>query len=249
MSKFLRPACLFIDLGGVLFHDEYVELYFYYHVFIQVKKHFPSLSEEIFFKDRKNLYAEFKNDWINFWLESLLPKEVAASIISLSWEKTLRHYDKLFKPYQDAFVFLEKLSRKFPLYCVANQPLQSEQIISNLGFKQHFKSLFIDTLIGYSKPDPRLFQAALKESRLHPKDVLHIGDRLDNDIIPAKICGMQAIQLTQPIGYVHLPFIPHYFCHYFYHSLQTVWHRWETSTIFGYIHAPSYADVLELLID
>jgi FMN phosphatase YigB (HAD superfamily) len=46
--------------------------------------------------------------------------------------------------------------------------------------------------LGFSKPDPRVFgrlTAALERRGILPKEVLMVGDRLDNDIEPARTAG------------------------------------------------------------
>lgn len=54
---------------------------------------------------------------------------------------------------------------------------------------------------GFSKPDPHVFQiltARLATRGIHPAEVLLVGDRLDNDIEPAKVHGWQTWQLGSP---------------------------------------------------
>lgn len=46
---------------------------------------------------------------------------------------------------------------------------------------------------GVAKPDPRFFQAIVERSGLAPKDIAYIGDRIDNDVLPALACGMEAV--------------------------------------------------------
>jgi putative hydrolase of the HAD superfamily len=55
---------------------------------------------------------------------------------------------------------------------------------------------------GFSKPDPHVFQiltARLAALRISPRNTLMVGDRLDNDIEPAKAHGWQTWQLG-PVG-------------------------------------------------
>jgi len=53
---------------------------------------------------------------------------------------------------------------------------------------------------GFSKPAPHVF--AMLTTRLHlrgirPAETLMVGDRLDNDIAPARVCGCQTWQIAQ----------------------------------------------------
>jgi FMN phosphatase YigB (HAD superfamily) len=45
------------------------------------------------------------------------------------------------------------------------------------------------TEVGLEKPDPAVFQLALSQSGCKPSQAVMIGDRLDNDIRPARLLG------------------------------------------------------------
>ena len=53
---------------------------------------------------------------------------------------------------------------------------------------------------GVAKPDPRLFEIALERASCLPSQAVMIGDRIDNDIIPAKRLGMKTIWIKQGFG-------------------------------------------------
>lgn len=64
---------------------------------------------------------------------------------------------------------------------------------------------YIDLVIasaeeGVSKPDRRIFEIALERSGCKPENAVMIGDRIDNDIIPAKQLGMKTIWIKQGFG-------------------------------------------------
>ena len=57
---------------------------------------------------------------------------------------------------------------------------------------------------GLSKPDPAFFQKIAEELKLEPAEILYIGDRLDNDVLPAIGVGMHAAFIRRgPWGYLH----------------------------------------------
>ena len=53
---------------------------------------------------------------------------------------------------------------------------------------------------GVSKPDPELYAVALKQAGCEPEEAVMIGDRIDNDIIPAKRLGLLTIRILQGYG-------------------------------------------------
>ena len=61
---------------------------------------------------------------------------------------------------------------------------------------------FIDLVIasaeeGLEKPDRRIFELALSRADCKPENAVMIGDRVDNDIIPAKKIGMKTVRVKQ----------------------------------------------------
>lgn len=47
--------------------------------------------------------------------------------------------------------------------------------------------------LGYSKPDKRIFEKAFELAGCTAEESVMVGDRLDNDIIPAKAIGMKTV--------------------------------------------------------
>ena len=58
---------------------------------------------------------------------------------------------------------------------------------------------------GISKPDVEFFRLAIKEAKCLANEAMMIGDRLDNDIYPAKKVGMKTIWVKQGLGGVQSP--------------------------------------------
>ena len=53
---------------------------------------------------------------------------------------------------------------------------------------------------GISKPDKRIFEIALSRAKCNAENAVMIGDRIDNDIVPAKQMGMKTIWVKQGFG-------------------------------------------------
>lgn len=47
-----------------------------------------------------------------------------------------------------------------------------------------------------TKPDPRYFEQVLQDAHVKPATSVMVGDRIDKDIIPAKVIGMKTIRLV-----------------------------------------------------
>lgn len=56
---------------------------------------------------------------------------------------------------------------------------------------------------GVAKPDPAFFQRLIAEAGCAPADIVYIGDRIDNDVLPALAAELRAIHIARgPWGVV-----------------------------------------------
>jgi FMN phosphatase YigB (HAD superfamily) len=58
-------------------------------------------------------------------------------------------------------------------------------------------SVCLASEIGLEKPDPEMFRLALSSAECSPGEAVMIGDRLDNDIRPARLLGWKTIRILQ----------------------------------------------------
>jgi len=82
----------------------------------------------------------------------------------------------------------------FSLGIVANQPLTLPVKLARLGMTGLFDSADGSAQLGFHKPDPRLFLAVCARLSAAPADCLMVGDRIDNDIVPARLLGLRTIR-------------------------------------------------------
>ena len=85
--------------------------------------------------------------------------------------------------------------RGLALGIVANQPERTRAKLERAGIDGLFGHHGLSGVTGYSKPDPRAFLSAAQALGAAPAQCIMVGDRIDNDIAPAKALGMAAIQL------------------------------------------------------
>jgi FMN phosphatase YigB (HAD superfamily) len=82
-----------------------------------------------------------------------------------------------------------------------NQPAGAVQQIAALGLPLDFAGSSADW--GISKPDPAFFRQISIGLDLRYDQILYVGDRLDNDVLPAQEIGMHAAFIRRgPWGYL-----------------------------------------------
>jgi HAD superfamily hydrolase (TIGR01509 family) len=75
----------------------------------------------------------------------------------------------------------------------ANQPASVLERLRRAGIGHYFQNEGISGVIGYGKPDIRLFLRVCQDLKVNPSECIMVGDRIDNDIAPAKILGMRTV--------------------------------------------------------
>lgn len=105
--------------------------------------------------------------------------------------------------YPDVEPVLKQLSHAgYRLGVSGNQPEGAIEQFQHLGLPLEMYAS--STLWGVHKPDPRFFERMAAELELEPGEVMYVGDRLDNDVLPAQEFGMQAVFIRRgPWGYLH----------------------------------------------
>ena len=92
---------------------------------------------------------------------------------------------------------LQKLHGRYKLGVIANH---AADVVRRIGLDPYIDVAMISQEVGFSKPDPRMFTTALERAGCAPQEAVMVGDRLDNDIAPAKRLGMRTIWIRQGWG-------------------------------------------------
>lgn len=112
--------------------------------------------------------------------------------------------------YPDAIEVLSLLHQDYSIGILANQKAGAGERLQQMGIAEHIDLLISSGEEGAAKPDPRIFQIALDRAGCRPEEAAMIGDRLDNDIAPAKALGMYTIWIRQGFGGLWTPDRPEY---------------------------------------
>jgi HAD superfamily hydrolase (TIGR01549 family) len=104
------------------------------------------------------------------------------------WRYEFRHEDL----YPDAIPCLAALrARGCKVLVAGNQPIESEASLERLGLPADFFASSASW--GVSKPDPGFFARVTAAAGVPAAEIAYVGDRLDNDVLPARAAGMMAV--------------------------------------------------------
>ncbi len=103
--------------------------------------------------------------------------------------------------YPDALSTLRELRRRgYRLAVMANQPIEVEAFLQSLPVDRVATS----ASWGVAKPEPAFFARVAAELGSPADRIAYVGDRVDNDVLPARAAGMTAVHLRRgPWGVIH----------------------------------------------
>lgn len=101
-------------------------------------------------------------------------------------------------PYPEAEEILRYLKGLgYRLGVIANQSMGTSERLAQWNLLQYIDVVAASAELGVAKPDPAIFERAFALAGCEPSEAVMIGDRLDNDIVPAKKLGMRAVWIKQ----------------------------------------------------
>jgi len=162
------------------------------------------INEEIAFEDRLKKIAKAANTTydnvyetaLKFYKQNQKGDRETAKLLGVSLPIWQKEYETL---YADTVQCLEFFSGKYKIGVIANQSLGTEKRLERYGLLQYIDLIVASAEEGVSKPDKRIFEIALNRSGCKACDSVMIGDRIDNDIVPANLLGMHTIWIKQSI--------------------------------------------------
>jgi putative hydrolase of the HAD superfamily len=100
----------------------------------------------------------------------------------------------------EALPVLQALKVKgIKLALVSNWDGSLEKKVKEWGIASFFDAVLDSAVVGWKKPNPRLFQLACESLAVQPEEVLHVGDIYVSDVLGARRAGLDAV-LFDPLG-------------------------------------------------
>ena len=169
---------LFFDIGSTLINEE---------------KAYQDRIEQVI-AETNITYDTFYQRMLVLFQEGLKGDLIALQEYSLERPKWKSELEIL---YPDAKIVLETLHNRYKIGVIANQLPNLEKRLENFGIRQWIDLIISSADCGFSKPSSKIFQLALQQASCSASSAIMIGDRLDNDIVPAKALGMKTIWIKQ----------------------------------------------------
>lgn len=115
----------------------------------------------------------------------LRDKLVAATRVSANWGNIVVGTRQI----------LDRIGGRYKIGVISNADGKIEDLLAVNGIADCFRTITDSGLVGYEKPHPAIFEAALKQMKTLPERCLYVGDLYSVDYVGATQAGMQAMML------------------------------------------------------
>jgi HAD superfamily hydrolase (TIGR01509 family) len=88
---------------------------------------------------------------------------------------------------------LLRLRRRYPLAVISNADGKIDDVLTRCGIADCFAAITDSGLVGYEKPHPAIFEAALRGMDATAEQSLYVGDMYSVDYLGATRAGMRAV--------------------------------------------------------
>jgi HAD superfamily hydrolase (TIGR01549 family) len=181
---------VFFDVGGPLYSDRP----YYEGLLAGIREVRPDVDEREFWTAYDACRTDQRGPFTQRLAARLVDESQVERAVELGKAKWTYPPEYL-QP--DARETLERLHGSYRLGVLANQELWIRDAFARDGLDTFFDTWAISAEVGSEKPDPAIFRHALAAAGVPAARCVMIGDRLDNDIVPAKEHGMRAVWLLR----------------------------------------------------
>ncbi len=107
----------------------------------------------------------------------------------------------VWQPYPEAAEVCRQLkARGLRLGVVSNGSITVEDLLSQVGLLSFFEVVIASQSLAIQKPDPRIFQTALRRLGVDAGRALYVGDLYEVDVLGARGAGLNAVLIDRQGG-------------------------------------------------
>ncbi|MBO3842466.1 MAG: HAD family hydrolase [Candidatus Brockarchaeota archaeon] len=203
-----RIKTVSFDCGGTLYYEAEEDYMVFHRILLKLGYRFESVKVKEALEDARVWWSKEKARTREVWNEKawvrLLRKMVSNLAISDQdlAEQLRGHWlsEAGFRAYEDAEPTLKKLKDNgFKLITISNVS-SSRNLATYLrkaGLLEYFEMLVASGDLGCEKPNAEIFRIASRLSNTPVENMLHVGDKYEEDYLGARAAGMNAILIDR----------------------------------------------------
>jgi HAD superfamily hydrolase (TIGR01549 family) len=200
-AKLRRARWLFFDMGATLLDERHALIALFGKLVQVAAERGLRVSEEDVARAFQTAPARYEPSWLASALNVLFAKDDDRAFVL----DRVGYRADLDEPYPDAVPVLSRLAGRYNIGVIANQAPGAWERLEGHGLSPFVSLCLPSAEVGITKPDPAIFRLALERAQCEPGVAVMIGDRIDNDIRPARQLGWGTIRVRQGLAASQVP--------------------------------------------
>jgi HAD superfamily hydrolase (TIGR01549 family) len=199
---------IFLDAGGVILDETEFEQISSKIITNIIKNYNVNYSIENYWNNIDEAVYRFVPKVYDFILYKNINNLNDFNKLKLQYKNELKQSNIKFKLMDGIDDFLKISSKQYKIGILGQYGKDFRQYLEEIKLNKYFTFTEVQDDYKITKPDPRYFEALLKKCKCKPEESIMVGDRIDKDIIPAKMVGMKTIRIKTGIHKNQEPRIP-----------------------------------------
>jgi HAD superfamily hydrolase (TIGR01549 family) len=182
----MQPKAVTFDIGGVIYSDDVFKRAILGALEEMVGQIDHAHFEAIYTAHLKSQSGSLRSKLCEEFLGSLDQRDELMKRATNLWKFA---ESDLYEDAKNCLIEIKKSGCAIAI--IANQAATVVDSLKRDGIAQYIDFMGVSALVGIEKPNPEIFIKALKALQVEPVNTIHIGNRLDTDVLPAQSLGMR----------------------------------------------------------
>ena len=187
---------IFLDAGGIILNEDEYEIKAAEIIVKIIHKYNKRYSLKHYCKDSDEAIYRYIPKVYEYILHKNIDDENEYKICIKEYKQKSNILSKTnFRLQNGLGTFLEKYHEKYCIGILGQYGIEFKNFLEDNGIIKYFTFSEIQDDYKITKPDPRYFIEILNKCNCKAEESIMVGDRMDKDIIPAKMIKMKTIRV------------------------------------------------------
>lgn len=187
---------VFFDLDNVIYNEDLLYFKYFEILWMFLRKQDWNWTFERLVEEREYLVEKYGDAYPHLTIaQHYLQGNALRDYRNQIQYFSRKHRNKYIKIIPGMQYIIRNLNYAYRLGIIANQSREDFDFLTHFKMTLQFSTVAISSQVGYSKPNPEIFLWALHKAKTKPEEAVMVGDRWDEDILPAQNLGMNTVQV------------------------------------------------------
>jgi len=159
------------------------------------------LTDKFFMREYPGIFLKDREVYMPWYLGKLnyrLGISLNICEFDTRWEEIKKNLDNYWLPFDGVHQALDELKgQSVDLGIISNWDDTAREVLDSANLTGYFEPIIVSSEVGYAKPDPEIFNIALKKAGTGAGDCLYIGDNYYDDALGSRTVGISALIINR----------------------------------------------------